>query len=171
MHLSDAARGTLILVDTDIVFALIFDVLIDRDAPIDEVLLGQHRLEDLLSVVQINTVEVLCLDFLFSLDFNSVEHSELGDVIENLAPVVLLVLDWIEAEVELCEEAEALDELQLQHLDDVVEGEVEEAKRFDVLKTSEVLNMVLREVQLFQEGQLAQAGHSSDLVVRQIELF
>ena len=58
-------------------------------------------------------MEVLCLDFLFSLDFNAVQHSKLWDVIENLAPVVLLVLDWIEAEIELCEQAEALDVLKL----------------------------------------------------------
>ena len=94
-------------------------------------------------------MKVLSLYLLFSLDDLAVKLAELRNMEQDLLSIMFLVLDWIEAEVELCEEAEALDELQLQHLDDVVEGEVEEAKRFDVLKTSEVLDMVLREIKLF----------------------
>ena len=40
---------------------------------------------------------------------------------------MLLVLHWVETEVELCKQVEMLDVLELRHLDDVVEGEVQEA--------------------------------------------
>ena len=71
-------------------------------------------------------MEVLSLDFLFSLDFLTIEHTQSWDVEQYLGPVVLLVLDWIVAEVKLCEETQLLDVLQLEHLLNAVERKVEE---------------------------------------------
>lgn len=65
-------------------------------------------------------MQVFGLYFFFGLDLNSIKHTQLGDVIENLAAIVLLVLYWVEAEVQLCEQIESLDILQLKHLNDIV---------------------------------------------------
>lgn len=65
-------------------------------------------------------MQVFGLYFFFGLDLNSIKHTQLGDVIENLAAIMLLVLYWVEAEVQLCEQIESLDILQLKHLNDIV---------------------------------------------------
>jgi len=49
-------------------------------------------------------------------------------VVEDLASVVLLVLNGVEREVKLSEKVETFNELQLQDFDDVVEGEVKETE-------------------------------------------
>lgn len=41
-------------------------------------------------------------------------------MIQNLAAIVLFVLDGVEAKVKFSQKCQTLDKLQLQHLDDVV---------------------------------------------------
>ena len=50
----------------------------------------------------------------------AVEKAQLWNVIQNLASVMLLVLDRIKAEVELSQEFEPIDVLQLIYLDNDV---------------------------------------------------
>ena len=64
-------------------------------------------------------------------------------MVEHLGPIVLFVLDWVKGEVDLGEQIKLLNVLQLEHFHDVVEGEVEEAERGDVLEAGEVPDMVL----------------------------
>ena len=109
------------LIGRDIVIALFLNIFVDGDASVDEILLGQHCLENLLAVVEVHTVQVLCLDFLFSKDFDAVEHAQLRDVVEHLVAIVLLVLNWVERKVKLSQQGQPLDILKLQHLDDVIE--------------------------------------------------
>ena len=66
-------------------------------------------------------MQVLCLDFLFSKDFDAIEHAQLRDVVEDLVAIVLLVLNWVERKVKLSQQGRPLDILKLQHLDDVIE--------------------------------------------------
>ena len=80
---------------------LLFDVLIDVDASVDEILLRKHHGEDLLPVVDIGAMQVLRLDFLLCDDLNAIEHAQLRNVEEDLAAVVLFVLDGVEREVKL----------------------------------------------------------------------
>ena len=54
----------------------------------------------------------------------AVEETKLWNVIQNLASVMLFVLDRIEAEIELCEKFQSIDVLQLIYLDDGVKGKV-----------------------------------------------
>ena len=61
--------------DRDLVLALLLHVFVDVDAAIDKVLLRKHGLEYLLAIVHVNTVQVLCLGFLFSDDVDTVEHA------------------------------------------------------------------------------------------------
>ena len=95
-------------------------------------------------------MQVLSLDFLLSNDVDSVKHAQLWDVVQDLTAIVLLVLHWVVAEVELSQQIELLDVLELEDLDDVVESEVQEAKTLDMMKPSQVSNVVLREIELLQ---------------------
>lgn len=65
-------------------------------------------------------MQVFGLHLFFGLDLDSIKHAQLGDMIENLAAIVLLVLYRVEAKVKLCEQIESLDILQLDHLHDIV---------------------------------------------------
>ena len=49
-------------------------------------------------------------------------------MVQHLVAVVLFVLDWVEREVQLSEKTKSFNELQLEHLDDVIERKVEEAE-------------------------------------------
>ena len=69
-------------------------------------------------------MQVLGFDFLLGHDEVAVEQAQLWNVVQDLAPVVLFVLDRIEAEIELGKKFEPIDILQLIYLDDGVEGEV-----------------------------------------------
>ena len=84
---------------------------------------------------------------------------------------MLFVLDRIKAEIELSQKVETLNILKLEHLYDVVQGEVQEAKALNVLQTSQMSDMILREVQLLQVQQLAEACDLTNLVLRQVQVF
>lgn len=78
-------------------------------------------------------------------------------MVQHLQSVVLLVLDRIEAEVEFCQLGQLFDELQLEDLADLVEREVQEAKRFNLLEPTELHDVVLRQIQSPQHFQLVEA--------------
>ena len=130
------------LLSTDLIFRLLLDILIDSYSSVDECFLGQHHFEYFLTIVQINSMQVLSLGLFLSNNVDSIEHAKLGDVIEYLASVVFLVLHWIEAEVKLGEQTETLNILELKHLDDVVQSKVQEAKTINVMQSSEESNMI-----------------------------
>ena len=75
-------------------FALTFqwDVINYVDSSIHELFLWEEAREYELSVVQVKSMEVLCLDFLLSEDCNPVEAPQLRDMEEHLKPVELAVL-------------------------------------------------------------------------------
>ena len=58
------------------------------------------------------------------MDLDAVEHAQLRDVIEDLAAIVLLVLNGIEAEIKLSQQIDSLDVLQLNNLHDIVKREI-----------------------------------------------
>ena len=49
-------------------------------------------------------------------------------MVEDLALVVLFVLDWVKCEVNLREQFEIFNVLELKHFRDLVEGKIEEAE-------------------------------------------
>ena len=49
-------------------------------------------------------------------------------MVEDLALVVLFVLDWVKCEVNLREQFELLNVLELEYFSDLVEGKIEEAE-------------------------------------------
>jgi len=65
-------------------------------------------------------VKVFSLDFLLRKDLNPVQLPQLRDVVKHLEPVVLSVLDGIEAQVELCEKRQVFNEDQLPYFSDLV---------------------------------------------------
>ena len=92
-------------------------------------------------------------------------------MVQDLTAVVLLVLHWVVAEVELSQQVELLDVLELEDFGDVVESEIQEAKALDILKPSQVSNVVLREVEFLEIWQVAQARDLADLILCQVEVF
>ena len=66
-------------------------------------------------------MQILSLDLLLCQDFLTIQHSQLWNMEQQLSSIVLLVLNWIEAEVKICEEAELLNILQLENLLNLVE--------------------------------------------------
>ena len=124
-----------LVLNWDLILALQLDILVDVDSAIDEVLLRKHGLEDLLTIVYVNTMQVLRLSFLFSDDIDTIEHAELVDMVEDLTFVVLFVLDWVKWEIEFCEQFKLLDVLELEHFWDLVEWNIEEAESLDILET------------------------------------
>ena len=58
------------------------------------------------------------------MDLDAVEHAQLRDVIEDLAAIVLLVLNGIETEIKLSQQIDSLDVLQLNNLHDIVKREI-----------------------------------------------
>ena len=80
----------------------------DVDTAIDKVFLRKNGREDLLTIVPVNTVQVIRLGFLFGDDVDAIEQAELRNMVEDLAPEMLFVLDWVEGEVEFCEQIKLL---------------------------------------------------------------
>ena len=58
------------------------------------------------------------------MNLDAVEHAQLRDVIEDLAAIVLLVLNGIETEIKLSQQIDSLDVLQLNNLHDIVKREI-----------------------------------------------
>lgn len=86
-----------------VVFAFDIDILIVCDTSINKVLLRQHGFKNSLTVSDINSMQVLSLDFLLSHDFCSIKSSQLGDVEESLEAIVLLILDRVVTQLQFCE--------------------------------------------------------------------
>ena len=107
-----------------LVITFLLNVFEDINSSVYKVFLRKHRFENLLAIIEVNTMQVFSLDLLFRHDEITVEEAELGNMIQDLAPVMLLVLDRIEAKIELCEKFESIDILQLIYLDDGVKGKV-----------------------------------------------
>ena len=107
-----------------LVITLLFYVFYDIDSSVYKVFLRQHSFENFLTIIKVDSMQVLSFGLLLGHDEIAVEEAELWNVIQNLAPVMLLVLDRIEAEVELGQEFESIDILQLIYLDNSVKREV-----------------------------------------------
>ena len=75
-------------------FALTFqgDIIYYVDPAIHELFLWEKARENELSVVQVKSMEVLCLNLLLSEDSNPVEAPQLWNMKEHLKPVELAVL-------------------------------------------------------------------------------
>lgn len=108
----------------NLILTLCSDFVEVCNSAVNEVLLRKDYFEDLLAVLEIDTVQVFGLGLLFSDDKNTIKRAQLWDVIKDLTAIMLLVLNWIEGEVKLCNEIQTLNKLQLQYFYDVVEGEV-----------------------------------------------
>lgn len=67
-------------------------------------LLREKRLENLLSIIQVDSMKVLGLYFLVGDDLRSVQSPQLWDVVEDLDSIVLLILERVIAAVKLSEE-------------------------------------------------------------------
>jgi len=67
-------------------------------------LLREKRLENLLSIIQVDSMKVLGLYFLVGDDLRSVQSPQLWDVVEDLDSIVLLILERVVAAVKLSEE-------------------------------------------------------------------
>lgn len=170
-HLRNVEATGRLISNGYIILALFLDVLVDADPAIDEILLWKHGLEDLLTIVHVDTMQVLRLSFLFSDDIDTIEHAELVDMVEDLTFVVLFVLDWVKWEIELCEQFKLLDVLELEHFWDLVEGNIEEAECLYILETNKVSDSVLRNVELAEAGQVAEATDPRDWIVGKAELL
>ena len=105
-----------------LVITFLLNVFEDINSSVYKVFLRKHRFENLLAIIEVNSMQVLSLDFLLRHDNITVEEAELGNMIKDLAPVMLLVLDRIEAKIELCEKFQSIDILQLIYLNDGVKG-------------------------------------------------
>ena len=92
-------------------------------------------------------MQVLPFNFLFNFNLNTIELAQLWDFIEDLTPVMLLVLNWIETEVKLCQQVEPLDELQLAYLHDIVQRKVNEPKRLYVLQATQVPDLIFWKIE------------------------
>ena len=86
-------------VDRYLILAFFFHVFVDGNASIDKGLLRKHCLENLFTIVFVDSMKVLGLDFFLSDDLNAIKTAQLRNVEENLAAVVLFVLNGIKTEV------------------------------------------------------------------------
>jgi hypothetical protein len=82
------------------VLAFFFDVLNVLDPPVDKCFLWQQGVEDELSVLKIIAVQILGFNFLLGHNVLAVKNAKLWDVKEYLQAIVLLVLYWVEAQVQ-----------------------------------------------------------------------
>jgi hypothetical protein len=82
-------------------------------------------------------------------------------MVENLDPVVFLVLDRVKAHIKFRERLKVFNVTQLKNLLNTVKAQVQEAKAGDVLETSEELNVVTAQIQSPQEWKV---GETSDLL-------
>lgn len=88
-------------------------------------------------------MQVLGLGLLDAGGLNSVEHSQLWNVEQDLAPVVLAVLYWIDAEIDLCEQWKVLDMSELIDFANVVHADVHKLQALDHFKSTESSNLIL----------------------------
>lgn len=138
---------------------------------VDKFLFRQEGREDRVSVILIAPMQIFSLHFLLSHDVDAVQHAKLWNVVEHLEPIVLLVLNWAEAEVELRQQLQVLDVAQLENFLDLVEAQVEEAQFADVFEATQVPNVVSGEVQSAKEGKVSQSCDFGDLILRQVKLL
>ena len=138
--------------DIIVVLTLDLDVFKDVKSSIHEILLRKEGLENSFAVHQVNSVQVFSLDFLLSLDLHTIKHSKLRNVEENLQSVKLLVHDRVEAELKLSQERELFNVSKLPNLVHQVEGQVQESKGFDKLKSLQLNNLVLAEIERGEDG-------------------
>jgi len=129
--------------DIIVVLTLVLDVFKDIKSPIHKILLRKEGLENSFAVHQVNSMQVFSFDFLLSLDFHTIKHSKLRNVEENLQSIKLLVHDRVEAKLELSQERKLLNVSKLPNLVHQVEGQVQESKGFDKLKSLQLHNLVL----------------------------
>ena len=86
-------------------------------------------------------------------------------MVQNLAAVVFLVLNRVERKINLSQKTKTLYELELEYLDNVIEGKVKEAEWINSLQADQVLNVVLWQIKLFKTGELAQARDFCDFIL------
>jgi len=90
---------------------------------------------------------------------------------QDLESVVLLVLDWVEAEVKLRQQRQLFDIFELQHFLDSVQGQIQEAEGLDHLEALQFSDLIFRQVKGAQNSQQLQACDFLDLVICKVELL
>ena len=88
-------------------------------------------------------MQVLCFDFLFGNDEAAIKHAKVRNVVKNLQPIVLLVLDWVEAHVKFGKLRQMLDELQLKHFLNAVKSQGQEPQCLNRLEPAQLDNLIL----------------------------
>lgn len=92
-------------------------------------------------------------------------------MIQNLKSVVFDVLNWVKAEVKLCQNGQVLNKPELRYFSDLVQRQVQEPKSLYLLKTSQSLNFILRKVKSVQDWQVVESCNLSHMVSGQIKLL
>jgi len=69
------------------------------DPSIYKLLFRQQTLENDFSVVKVQSMQILCFDFLFTGSFHAIKGSQLRNVEQNLKSVVFPVLDRVETQI------------------------------------------------------------------------
>lgn len=123
------------------------DIFNHINPAVDEFLLREQTLEDDFSVLEIEAVQVLSLYLFLIRNLDPVHHSKLRHVKQALQPVELAVLDRIHTEIHLRQQRQVLNVLQLVDLSDIVQTHVQKFQAINLLKASQLRNVVLGQVQ------------------------
>ena len=90
---------------------------------------------------------------------------------QDLAPIVLAVLYWIDAEVDLCEQWKVLDMSELIDFADVVHADVHKLQTLDHFEPTESSNLVLWQVQGSENWKRVQVLDFGQIIGADEELF
>jgi hypothetical protein len=145
-----------------------FDLI---DSSVHELFFRKDLLEDSLSIIQVQSMKVLCFDLILGWNVYSVQRPELRDLEENLKSIILSILNVVIAEIKLCQLLQVLNVGQLNHSLNIVVAKEKELESFNRFKPRELLDLVLGEVQSSQQGQSIKTRNASDLVISKEELF
>ena len=90
---------------------------------------------------------------------------------EHLQSVEFAILDRVAAEINFCQQRQVLNECELCYLADVIQLHSEEAKTLCVLKTLQLLDLVLRNIESLKYWQSLKTGYSAKAILLKVKFL
>ena len=92
-------------------------------------------------------MQILGFDFLFASALDAVEDPKLWHVEQALEPVEFNALERIHTEVNFGEQGKVFDVAQLVNLANIVQAHIQKFEAFNLLKSPETRDVILREIE------------------------
>ena len=90
---------------------------------------------------------------------------------QALQPVVLAILDWVNAEVHLCQQLDVFDVLQLVYLPNIVQAQIQELEALYAFKSTKAWDLILWKIQRSKNWKCFESFDLSEIIGTDEKLF